>query len=68
MSRRGLRAARVTTLDHCAFGVISAQDFRECLLKIEKQTKEKLIEFIKKLPQFNTLSKGAVSKIVNSLN
>lgn len=50
------------------FGVIYADDYAKCLQMIEKQFKEKLIEFIKDMPQFRLLTKNAVTKIVNSLN
>ena len=68
ISKKGLRAARIVADSYCCLGVLWADDYTKCLMKIEKSSKERLVEFIKEMPYFKPLSTVAVAKIVNSLN
>jgi hypothetical protein len=47
---------------------LSEADFTKFIKKTEKQKIDKLIEFISSIPYFSALSKGAIAKIVSSLN
>jgi len=68
INRDGKRAARITCEAETYLGVICKSDYDSCLEKIEIQHQSKLIEFIKSIPYFSTMSKGGILKIVKSLS
>jgi hypothetical protein len=68
MSKKGTRQARVTALSYCNMGVIHADDFTNCLLKLQKESKDKLVDFIQGIPFFKNISKNIMMKVTQSLN
>ena len=64
----GKRAATIEAEQQCFFGVITKEDFDKSLSKIMTLQKEQIINFIANVPYFKGLSKGAIDKIVMSLN
>ena len=68
LDKRGTRAATIQAESKCFFGVISKEDFKMQLNKIEMSHKNELLDFVTTIPYFNKLSKLALNKIVTSLN
>ena len=68
LDKRGTRAATIQAETNCFFGVISKEDFKMQLNKIEMSHKNELQDFVTTIPYFNKLSKLALNKIVTSLN
>lgn len=68
INRDGKRNARITCEAETYLGVLCKADYDGCLEKIEIEHQSNLIEFIKSMPYFSTMSKGGILKIVKSLD
>lgn len=68
MNKKGTRTARIAADKRTVLGVLSRDVYNRVLIKIEKQRKDSLCEFVKEMPFFKSLTKAASAKIVNSLN
>lgn len=68
LEKGGKRAATVIADSQTYLGVLDEADFTRFIRKTEKQRVDGLIDFVGSIPYFSALSKGAISKIVSSLN
>ena len=68
INKKGTRMARIAADRKTVLGVLNRDIFNRVLIKIEKQRKDSLCEFVKEMPFFKSLTKAASIKIVNSLN
>jgi len=68
ISKKGLRNASIKADNDVYLGVISQEEYNKCFIKKEKQKREALIEYLRAIPFFSNLSRGAIQKIVLSLN
>ena len=66
-SRSGKRAARIVCTQDCYMGVIAAQDYHKTLSKIENKKRDKMIEFIRQMPYFRSLTSLKIKGLINSL-
>ena len=61
--KNGLRAARIVSQENSYMGVITREDYKKCLMKIEKKKWDKMLDQLSQMPYFKKLTERDLMRL-----